>query len=808
MSTETGDEYRDVVFADRLTTREREIVTLMLTGLNNREIGERLHLAYETVKWYSKRIYNKLEVRNRVQLIAKIKGIENRAALTVERGWDHGFSNQINTPFVGREKALETLHQWLRTDRLLLIVGPGGMGKTRLAVEIAQQLEASDARQVIFVSLQSTKTRDRLILALADRFQININGVDSPLSQLVDNLPQEPTLLILDNFEAVTDGDAILPVLLERRHSLQILVTSRHLLQNRLTKVFYLDGFRIDQENHTQSDGHLFFERIASLIRPDFSLSTHFDTISEIVQLLGGSPLALELAAGWVNTFSCTQILAELHKGIDLLESNSSDLDPRHRSMEMVCQQSWERLPETARLPFLRLALFEGSFDFAAAQTVAGLTIRQTRQLVDHSMLRFNGIDRYQIHPVLRRFGQKLVAERSVDRQEILHAHANYYLDQLARIEPMMRSTQLPEAIDAIERNLDNFIQAWEFGVQDNLNDLLVNASVPLARFFEISDRSKFGALLFRPAVDKLPAGSSGRAVARLYMGWHEIWLGNTEAGEAAMFNAIERLDALELQLNHPFVIAQLSFNESYRPEISDALLLRYKNGIAQYLSQHNEWGSGWVEYGLGNLYRARGDLEHSVNSLRSSYRRFKEIGDMYGLMWAADALSTTYLRQGALEKARKMAEQLYLSSDRLAYTTGLVISTEKFGLIELARGRDHEAYKHFCQMLRFAARNKNATNIVPALLNLGTILAGWDKHRALAVSIFTLVKADHSSRQGWFSHRIDECERWLEQLRGEMPVDQYVEAQRSVSGIDRMGFVDGLLAGNEFPLELLSPDI
>ena len=252
----------------------------------------------------------------------------------------------------------------------------------------------------------------------------------------------------------------------------------------------------------------------------------------------------------------------------------------------------------------------------------------------------------------------------------------------------------------------------------------------------------------------------------------------------------------LGLSLDQPFAVAQLSFNESYRPEIGDALLARYLNGVEHYRRQQDDWGLGWVEYGLGNLYRARGDLDRSVESLRSSFHRFEEMGSLYDMMWAADALSTTYLRQQAFEPARKMAEALYLSSDRLAYTSGLAISTEKFGLIELARGQEDAAYHHFCQMLRFAARNKNATNVVPALMNLGGILAESDTHRLLAVSIFTLVKADHSSRQGWFSHRIDACDEWLARLIEQMSTDQFTEAKRSVYGLDLMLFVDNLLAG------------
>ena len=539
-----------MAFADRLTSREREIVSLMLAGISNREIGEQLHLAYETVKWYSKRIYRKLDVKNRVQLIAKVKGLEDRAAYTAEIDWKRESFNQDAIPFVGRTNALTLLHQWLTSERYLLVVGPGGIGKTRLALELAQQVERGGGRQVIFLPLQAIQSQERLILALAERFQININGIESPLAQLTANLPKEPTLLILDNFESVTDGEPVISGLLDNRPSLQILVTSRHLLKGRGMKVYYLDGFEIDQDHHGQSDGHRFFAHIASLIRPDFSLEENFDIISEITKLVGGSPLALELAAGWVATLSCSQILAELQRGLDLLESDSSDLEPRHRNMEMVCQQSWARLPETARSPFLRLALFEGSFDYDAAQAVTGITIRQIRQLIDHSMLRFDGADRYQIHPVLRRFGQRMVAEQIETQSETLFSHADYYLDQLARFEMMMRSDQLPEIIDAVERDFDNYIQAFEVGVRQSLIDLLEKVMSPLARFFELTDRSKFGALLFRHWRSiSFRLNSVACIVAGLYMGWHEIWLGNTEVGESAMFRAIERLDALGLEL-------------------------------------------------------------------------------------------------------------------------------------------------------------------------------------------------------------------------------------------------------------------
>ncbi|MEM7336514.1 MAG: LuxR C-terminal-related transcriptional regulator, partial [Chloroflexota bacterium] len=354
---------------ESLTERELEIIELMRAGLTNKEIARQMSLAYETIKWYTKRIYSKLNIKNRNQLIPRLENLPRLRpnANTLEK---YGRWASPLTTFIGRAAEKEALLKIVSNNRLVSIVGPGGIGKTRMALEIGRLAETHLERKTYLLTAEPFHTRDEFIFSLADLFHISLNSYDSPINQIAAGLPSVPMLLIIDNFESVIDTAPDLIPLLTHNSNLNILLTSRSATRLNDEMIFWLNGLSQEADSSIGNEAIHLFRARAHMSHQQHSRQENNAEIAEICQLVGGNPLAIELAASWSRSLTHQQILTELKSGLEILASDSLDISDRHRSMTAICEQSWLTLRPAARKAALKLGLFESSFSWEAAREI------------------------------------------------------------------------------------------------------------------------------------------------------------------------------------------------------------------------------------------------------------------------------------------------------------------------------------------------------------------------------------------------------------------------------------------------------
>lgn len=393
---------------DPLTERELDVLRLMADGFSNPEIADRLIIGLETVRWHTKQIYSKLGVHSRTQASMRARDLGLLAADYVSPAAPVGEQPHDNlptytTPFIGREAELNEICALLGGPqaRLVTIAGPGGMGKTRLGVEVARTLLPDFADGVCFVPLLPVTSQDEIEPAIAARLNLRLREDGTAREQLLRYLRPKRLLLILDNFEHLINGAEVIAAILEDAPQVKILVTSQASVNLREEWVRFLDAL-----NTTDSAIQLFYDRVQR-VRGDFAADDHLKCVAHICALVQGVPLAIELAATWLKTLTCEDVAREIRQNIDFLATTQRDIEARHRSIQAVFEYAWNLLTPEEQGVFRRLSVFRGGFGLAAAQQVAGASALTLSELVGKSLLQYNAAGLYEIHNLLRQYAER-----------------------------------------------------------------------------------------------------------------------------------------------------------------------------------------------------------------------------------------------------------------------------------------------------------------------------------------------------------------------------------------------------------------
>lgn len=310
-------------------------------------------------------------------------------------------------PFVGRQAETTQLLERLAdpTCRLLTLVGMGGIGKTRLSIEVGRQSKQNFPDGVWFVPLEAVEGKaEQIKLAVGEALGLGHEGKQLTAEQVLAILRDKQLLLLFDNCEVVQEGLAFIPEWLRRAPKITILATSREPLNFQAESVIGLDGLPW-QQGETSAAVALFGQR-AQMARDAFALSAEtVPQVQQICQMVDGSPLGIALAAAWVRRRSLSQIIRSVGDSLDFLSSGSRDADPRHYSMRAVLETSWQLLATEEQQLLAALSVFPTSFTAVAATAVAGATVAQLDLLCEKSLLgQQQEAERYQMHSLVRQF--------------------------------------------------------------------------------------------------------------------------------------------------------------------------------------------------------------------------------------------------------------------------------------------------------------------------------------------------------------------------------------------------------------------
>lgn len=377
------------------------------------------------------------------------------------------------TPFIGRQQEVTEIHALLRNPqcRMVTLVGPGGIGKSRLALEIAVQCQGDFPDGVYFVPLAPIAASRFIVPVIADAIGFSFKGESAldPKSQLLNYLNEKKILLLIDNLEHLLDDSAVTDLfaeLLKCATDIKLLVTSRETLSLQGEWVFEVRGLPIpDGMDMKDTSVELFLQR-ARRAHVGFDATTDdYPAIVRICRLVDGMPLGIELAAAWVRTLTCDEIVNEIERGLDFLSLSAKDLPMRHRSMRAVFDHSWRLLSEDEQNVLIRLSVFEGGFTREAARHIANATLPTLSALVTKSLIQRSGAGRYDLHEVIRQFSWKRLVD-SGNQEEISNRHFEFFLELAEEASTNLRKEDHIAWLARLEKDYDNLRGALEWSLR------------------------------------------------------------------------------------------------------------------------------------------------------------------------------------------------------------------------------------------------------------------------------------------------------------------------------------------------------
>src|SRR5579859_3962843 len=428
------------------------------------------------------------------------------------------------TPFVGRDEELATIATLLNDPniRLVTLVGPGGIGKTRLALQAAEEQIGRYEHGLFFVSLAPISSSDLLASTIANAMQFVFYGSEKPDVQLVNHLRKKQMLLVLDNFEHLLDGASLVSEILEAAPGVKVLATSRESLN--LSRLDFPD-WETSQDAFEYSAVKLFMQSARRVLSGVTLAAADLKYVARICRLVEGVPLGILLAAAWIKTLSLGEIAAEIGQNLDFLESEQRDLPARHRSIRAVFDTTWDRLTDAERDVFMKLSVFRGGFTREAVQAVTGTSLKVLASLVNKSLVRRDPAGRYEVHELLRQYAARQLDASPQASADARDRHCRYYADFMERQSPVLNSRHVKAALNEIETDFENIRDAWHTLLENGQAAAVRKTEISLAYFLFFRARFQDAFELFRQAVEALRSAAPGeendiaRGLALAYLG-------------------------------------------------------------------------------------------------------------------------------------------------------------------------------------------------------------------------------------------------------------------------------------------------
>jgi predicted ATPase/class 3 adenylate cyclase len=620
------------------------------------------------------------------------------------------------TSFVGRRELPEAT-RFLAGTRLLTLTGPGGTGKTRLALQMAAEMSDVFPDGLYFVALETIVEPGLVPAQILQALGVVPGPGEPPLERLVAHLRDRELLLVLDNFEQVLGAASVVTEVVHGAPEVKVVVTSRAPLMLYGEQVYPVSPFPVPDpaarlaaaELAEFESVRLFLER-AMAARPDFALTdANAPAVAEIVARLDGLPLAIELAAARARLLSAEAIRTRLDQRLDLLAGGARDLPDRQRTIRGAIDWSYELLEPPDRRLFERFSVFSGGADLAEAEAVCGPAsdlgqdvLEGLGSLVDASLLRpettAGGEPRFVMLATIREYGQERLASSAPEATgSMRRRHAKAYLALAERCAPYLTGGQAAEWLDRIERDHDNLRAAIDWAVSVAEPEIAIRIAASIWRFWQVRGHlheaaERWARILAMPGLETVPEALQASAFGAA--GSIAYWRGEAETTYERYQSA---LDAAR-RSGDPALLAEALYNASFAPAPTWAWgeLQRWLPDIRSYLDQALELygqladarGEASAHWALGNALLMSRQLDDGERHVREGLVRYERLDDRFGLGWARHMLALLSFVRGdldaALSEAREAARIFSESRDRSA----LVLILVDFALIAQQRGQ------------------------------------------------------------------------------------------------------------------------
>src|SRR5690606_12988208 len=467
-----ADLVRPVVAADGLDEEAAQVLIRSLLAAGRR--SEAL-AAYEDLRRVLAEELQAEPLDGTAALVASVSGATGRVGPS--KGPNAGQRTRGNrhpvrtTRFLGRSAEMAALEELLKEPdrRLVTVTGLGGVGKSRLALEVARRRSDEHPNGVWFVELAGTAAPELLPQAIGSATGQDLANARDAKAVLMDRLREKDTLLVLDNFEHLLDGAGLLTELLEAAPRVRLQGTSRQAMGLTGETVVELVGLATPPRGDSADLGgfdavKLFVDRAERLSTRFVAAGSTLEAIAELTRRVEGMPLALELAATWTRSVTVDELLAELAEDIGRLAAALRDLPERQRSIRTVLDYSWRSLTPEEQRSLARLTVFRGGFTLAAAEKVTGVHAALLYGLGAHSLVSRGADGRFRVHELVRQFAAERLT--GAEAQVIRAAHSRHYLSEVAERLRVSGSAERAAVIRELFDELDNVRFALEHAVE------------------------------------------------------------------------------------------------------------------------------------------------------------------------------------------------------------------------------------------------------------------------------------------------------------------------------------------------------
>ena len=693
------------------------------------------------------------------------------------------------TQLIGREQEVSTALNFLQREhvRLLTLTGPGGTGKTRLALQVAAELSEAFSDGVYFVNLAPISDPELVVPTIAQTLDIKEIADQTLLNLLKASLHWKHVLLLLDNFEQVAGAAVYVAELLAACPLLKVLVTSRAALHIRGEQEFAVPPLAVPDPKHlpdlvalAQYEAVALFIRRAQAVKPDFQVTNaNAQAVAEICVRLDGLPLAIELVAARIKVLPPQALLARLDQRLAVLTGGAQDAPARQQTLRNTIEWSYQLLNAEQQRLFWRLAVFAGGCTLEAIEAVytelnglAGQVLDGVASLIDKSLLQQteheDGEPRFVMLESIREYGLERLRENG-EMEVTWQAHALYYLALAEKAEPNLKGQQQVMWLERLEQEHDNLRVAMRWTLERwkawNHKEMALRLGGALSAFWQICGYYSEGQVFLERALqgsEEVTTSVRGRvlnAAAEFALLHGDNDLAKVRFEECLLF--FRKLGDTRNIANSLIGLGSVAWNKGKLAEarslFEEALVLFRKTGdntsIAWALSQlgglvglQGEYAKGYTlceeslalnkahenKSGIANsllqmaaiIYISQGDSEKAYRMARESLKLNKERGDILEIAVSLGYMGQIALSQGNVATARSMVEESLVLCKKIGHRKGNAWLLSLLGKVYAEQGEYSTANALFVESLELTREIGDKELIAPNLERLAEVIA------------------------------------------------------------------------------------
>jgi predicted ATPase/Tfp pilus assembly protein PilF len=724
-------------------------------------------------------------------------------AIAVVEAPTHNLPAQV-TSFVGREEEIEFILTIFRKDdvRLLTLTGPGGTGKTRLALQVARQLIFKYKDGVWFVELAEASEPELVVSKIAQTLGVREGGNLSLIESLKQYLRNQQILLLLDNFEQVLAAAPIIAELLGVAQGLSVLVTSRALLNLRGEVEFPVPPLKLpdglpdqDLERLIQCESVQMFLDRATAANPHFEINNSNATnINEICQRLDGLPLAIELAAAKIKILSPETMMSMLSSRLELLTGGARDLPERQKTLRNTLEWSVNLLEDKVKILFAQLGVFVGGFTIEAVEAVCNLKVETDKNqdffealsmLLNNSLIYMESQHslgpRFKMLETIREFALELLAEIG-EKDALVERHGQYFANRIVAVSSKYGSREADYWLDWLQSEHDNLRAALAWCLSNPNNHSLASWLVSLMiwfwyrRGFLIEGRDWCNQLLESPIVKE---NLEARGLALFSSGAMAMWQGDLK-------NALSFLeDAMKVaeQVGDPFSTANvLLFKGTALVNCGEDEFAIHplEESLSLFKQLNMQYYQAIAMVHLGNAMLGLGDPSKARSYLEEAHSMSLEVGDN----WLISLVLNNFGEVARVQGDYQLAKESYIESESLLREMGdkgdLARLVHNLGIIDLHVGNMQKAETQFVESLMMFRKLNNQRGMSECLAALASL---WtDRGQLKRATKLLSVAESHLTATGatwWPSDRV-EFEMNLKVLRSNLGEEEFEKVWNS----------------------------